>query len=58
MRSERSLLSTNLQPYLRDTDTGLEWVFPIGDSGAYYRKLTREHAATILAELAKFLAKE
>jgi hypothetical protein len=49
---------TNLQPYLRDTEHGLEWVFPIGDSGAYYRKLTREHAATLIAELAKFLAAE
>jgi hypothetical protein len=51
-------MQPNLQPYLRDTDTGLEWVFPIGDSGAYYRKLTREHAATLIAELAKFLAAE
>jgi hypothetical protein len=49
---------TNLQPYLRDTDTGLEWVFPIGDSGAYYRVCTKEHAKVVAKQLIDFLAKE
>lgn len=49
--------ASNLQPFLRDTETGKEWV--ISETGGAFRNvpLTVQHARTLILELAEFLAK-